>query len=94
MRLVTLFLLATLAATFTRAASYQKTDGTIVDSIQRPSVEEKHFYTGVNLEPGVNQPNANFAVATVTGAQDMAAARGNGTTNQVGVWQVPSLEEG
>ena len=82
MRLVTLFLLAAFAASTVDAALYQKTDGTIVAPIQRPSVGENHFYTGVNLEPGVNQPNANLTGATFTGAQDLATARGNGTTDE------------
>jgi len=88
MRLVTLFLLATFAASTVDAASYQKTDGTIVAPIQRLSVGENQFYTGVNLEPGVNQPNAYLTGATFTGAQDLATARGNGSTDEVGLLQV------
>ena len=82
MRLVTLFLLAAFATFTVDAALYQKTDGTIVAPIQRPSVGEKHFYTGVNLEPGANQPNANLTGATFTDAQDLATARGNGTPDE------------
>ena len=57
MRLVTLFLIAAFAASTVGAASYQKTDGTIVDPILfnsnpwGPSPGEPHSYSGVNLEP-------------------------------------------
>lgn len=82
MRLVTLVPLATFAASTVDAASYQKTDGTIFAPIQRPSVGENHFYTGVNLEPGANRPNAYLTGATFTDAQDLATARGNSTPDE------------
>jgi len=67
MRLVTLFLIAAFAASTVGAASYQKTDGTIVDPIMNrsprtwtpsypfdPHPGEPHSYSGANLEPEVD----------------------------------------
>jgi hypothetical protein len=49
MRLVTLFLIAAFAASTVGAASYQKTDGTIVRPIQSVAGGD-HPNTGNNLE--------------------------------------------
>jgi len=58
MRLFTMFLLATLVASSASAASYQKTDGTIVDPIMKlfygtgpGGLYFPHVYSGKNLEP-------------------------------------------
>ena len=62
MRLFTLFLLATLVATSASAASYQKTDGHIVDPIQ--SVGGRDLpYAGNNLEPYADLPFARLREA-------------------------------
>ena len=57
MRLVTLFLIAAFAASTVGAASYQMTDGTIVDPIQS-IVGGIHSYSGINLEPNADLANA------------------------------------
>jgi hypothetical protein len=56
MRLVTLFLIAALAASTVDAASCQKIDGTIVDPIMAHYNDEffPHPYSGANLEPYVD----------------------------------------
>jgi len=67
MRLVTLFLIAAFATSTVDAASYQKTDGTIVDPI-RLTHGGPHSYSGVNLESGANLTGANLTNANLTGA--------------------------
>jgi uncharacterized protein YjbI with pentapeptide repeats len=84
MRLTTLFLFVALVATSAHAASYQTTDGTIVDPIQMVyAYMGDHPYSGNNLEPGAtliganliraflpraNLTGANLAGANLTGA--------------------------
>ena len=60
MRLVTLFLIAAFAASTVGAASYQKTDGTIVDPIQ------DRYYSGASLEPSAYLYGANLTSANLT----------------------------
>jgi hypothetical protein len=94
MRLVTLFLIAAFATSTVDAASYQKTDGTIVDPI-RLTHGGPHSYSGVNLESGenltgadltgadlngANLTNANLTGANLTGA-DLNGADLNGSTS-------------
>jgi hypothetical protein len=57
MRLVTLFLIAAFAASTVDAASYQKTDGTIVDPILKLT-GGPHSYSGANLEPDAELSDA------------------------------------
>jgi len=59
MRTITLFLFAALAVTSVDAASYQKTNGTIVDPIQF-WYGGNHSYSGNNLEPHANLSGANL----------------------------------
>jgi len=68
MRLVTLFLIAAFAASTVGAASYQKTDGTIVDPIWNWALDEPYSYTGEDLKT-----NANLSNADLTGS-NLAAA--------------------
>ena len=67
MRLVTLFLLAAFAVSTVDAASYQKTDGTIVDPIM-DRYGATHSYSGVNLETGADLEDAELAGAGLTWA--------------------------
>jgi len=67
MRLVTLFLVAAFATSTVDAASYQKTDGTIVDPI-RLTHGGPHSYSGVNLESGANLTGADLNGANLTNA--------------------------
>ena len=67
MRLFTLFLLAALAVTSLDAASYQKTDGTIVDPIQSVS-GGNHVYDSYNLQPYADLWRANLTNATLADA--------------------------
>jgi hypothetical protein len=60
MRLFTLFLLAALAAPSVSAASYQKTDGTIVNPFLNIWGEVLP-YSGPNLEPGADLIGASLA---------------------------------
>ena len=61
---ITLFLSAVLATTAADAASYQKTDGTIVNPIQnRIPFGGDHPYVGNNLEPGANLVGADLTQA-------------------------------
>ena len=74
MRLLRLFLLAALAASSVNAASYQKTNGTIVDPILYYSVGKiPRPYSGNNLEPGADLTdaylsNVSLVYADLTGA--------------------------
>ena len=67
MRLVTLFLLATLATASASAASYQKNDGTIVDPIQYRGGGD-HPYSGSDLMPDAYLTNADLIDANLIGA--------------------------
>ena len=60
MRLTTLFLIAAFAASTVGAASYQKTDGTIVDPIMSISQSSPIGYSGNNLEPDADLANADL----------------------------------
>ena len=62
MRLVTLFLIAAFAASTVGAASYQKTDGTIVDPIL-DRYGDPHSYSGADLEPDADLTNADLTRA-------------------------------
>ena len=64
MRLTSLFLLATLVATSASAASYVKTDGTIVDPILDQRYDIPHSYSVANLEPRANLSDADLEYAT------------------------------
>ena len=73
MRLVTLFLIAAFAASTVDAASYLKTDGTIVDPIVdlftlNTHNEKPHLYNGANLEPEADLTGAYLFYADLTGA--------------------------
>jgi len=68
MRLVTLFLIAAFAASTVDAASYQKTDGTIVDPILNATVGGIHDYSGKNLGPDANLRKANLGLADLEDA--------------------------
>jgi len=77
MRTITLFLFAALAVTSVDAASYQKTDGTIVDPIQF-YYGGNHSYSGINLEPsaylyGAVLKDANLSSADLNSANLYAA---------------------
>ena len=63
------FLLTCITSALTEAASYQKTDGTIVDPIQNsyPNLHH-HRYTGRNLEPSANLRYADLYYADLTNA--------------------------
>ena len=74
MRRITLVLSAVLATTAADAASYQKTDGTIVNPIQnRIPFGGDHPYVGNNLEPGANLVGADLTQAGLVEA-DFAGA--------------------
>ena len=78
MRLVTLFLSATFAASTVGAASYQKTDGTIVDPILNwldfyvSMSDVPHIYSGANLEPEAYLSHANLSYAELEFADLLA----------------------
>ncbi len=63
MRLVTLFLIAAFAASTVDAATYQKTDGTIVDPIINHQYSEPHSYSGANLQPQATRPDVDLSYA-------------------------------
>jgi uncharacterized protein YjbI with pentapeptide repeats len=67
MRLFTLFLFAALVVTSLDAASYQKTDGTIVDPIQSVS-GGNHVYDSYNLQPYADLHSANLRHAYLRSA--------------------------
>ena len=72
MHRITLSIILLLAANFVDAASYQKTDGTIVDPIQFIYGGD-HYYSGNDLKPGANLTdaelgNANLDFANLTQA--------------------------
>ena len=92
MRLVTLFLIAAFAASTVDAASYQKTDGTIVDPTMIHH-GEPHSYSGSNLEPdayleGADLTKAHLSQETLikenlTGAnQDLSLIHNSEPTSQ------------
>jgi len=60
MHLFTAFLLTALPASSVSAASYQKTDGTIVDPIMSISQSSPIGYSGNNLEPDADLANADL----------------------------------
>jgi len=65
------FLVTCITSTLTEAASYQKTDGTIVYPIRntRPNWDTNiHWYTGRNLEPSANLRYADLYYADLTNA--------------------------
>ncbi|MEC8337474.1 MAG: pentapeptide repeat-containing protein, partial [Planctomycetota bacterium] len=68
MRRITLVIILLFSATCADAASYQKTDGTIVDPIQNLIQGGNHVYSGNNLQPGANLLGANLGGADLTGA--------------------------
>ena len=77
---VTSILMLLLAATSAQAASYQKTDGTIVDPIQiSPLAGGDHGYAGNNLEPGGNLVGADLHDAILVEAH-LAGADLTGAT--------------
>jgi len=99
MRLVKLFLLAAFAASTVDAASYQRTDGTIVDPIMDQNLDP-HPYSGNNLEPNADLSyailynaylwRANLSNANLTGANlRNANLSGSGLIN-VGYWSTTS----
>ena len=74
MRATSIFWLLLLAVPSIEAASYQKTDGTIVDPIQiSPLLGGDHAYAGNNLEPGAHLVDADLHDAFLTEA-DLAGA--------------------
>jgi len=72
MRVVTLFLLAAFAASTVDAASYQKTDGTIVDPIQYRGGGD-HPYSGSDLMPDAYLTNADLIDADLIDANLIGA---------------------
>ena len=66
--LTIILLFSATAATAVDAASYQKTDGSIVDPIQIYYSGGVHSYSGNNLGPGVNLFEAGLHNADLTGA--------------------------
>ena len=81
MHRITLSIVLLLSATALDAASYQKTDGTIVDPIQdRWSTD--HYYSGYNLEPNADLTNADLTNAVLW----QADLEGADLTNAV-LWQ-------
>ena len=69
-RLLILVALVTLASSSAFAASYQRTDGTIVDPIQcwDFGCVGNHPYSGNNLEPGADLDGANMSNADLINA--------------------------
>lgn len=81
MRTISLFLLSALAAASLHAASYQKTDGTIVDPILTWPDGTTHSYAGNDLYPtadlaGVLLNNADLTAADLAGANLSGASMG------------------
>ena len=68
MRTITLFLCAALAVTSIDAASYEQTDGTIVDPILDVH-GNVHSYSGNNLEAGANLDSADLSGSILTDIQ-------------------------
>ena len=73
MRLFTMFLLAILAASSVGAASYQMTDGTIVDPIMHQGLGSPHRFGG-RLKPGANYTNVELSYANLFSADLHAVA--------------------
>ena len=69
MRLLALMLISalSLASSSALAASYQRTDGSIVDPIQLVSGGD-HPYPGINLQPQVSLFNEGLSNADLSGA--------------------------
>ena len=65
----TLFVVAVtlLTSSMTQAASYQKTDGTVVDPVM-DMFGSPHSYSGINLESHANLSNTNLTSADLRGA--------------------------
>ena len=81
MRTISLFLLSALAAASLHAASYQQTDGTIVDPILTWPDGTTHSYAGHDLYPaadlaGVLLNNADRTAADLAGANLSGASMG------------------
>ena len=60
------FLVTCITSARTEAASYLKTNGTIVDPIRTWLFPSIHLYTGRNLEPGANLRHASLTNADLT----------------------------
>ena len=58
------FLVTCITSALTEAASYQKTDGTIVDPIMDTN-DSPHSYSGVNLESHANLTDAELRLANL-----------------------------
>jgi uncharacterized protein YjbI with pentapeptide repeats len=72
-----------LASSSAFAASYQRTDGTIVDPIQSHLLHASHPYAGPNLRPGVSIPNSNLSGASLEHASLSGAEISNANLNEV-----------
>ena len=96
MRLVTLFLIAAFAASTVGAASYQKTDGTIVDPML-DKYGEPHSYSGANLQPGADLSEAYLRYANLSGS-DLSSLRNVWTINWTDAYyytdNVPTWDSG
>ena len=68
MHRISLIIILLFSATAVDAAWYQKTDGTIVDPIQRRLPVGDHWYSGNNLEPGADLPYADLYYADLINA--------------------------
>ena len=70
MRLTTLLLLASLAATSVHAVSYLPTMSIFVGLIQNTAAvgSGNHYYSGINLEPGAFLAETNLTGANLTNA--------------------------
>jgi len=62
------FLVTCITSTLTEAASYQKTDGTIVDPIMYTN-HSPHSYSGVNLESRADLTSADLSGAGLNDAE-------------------------
>ena len=71
------FLVTCITSSRTEAASYQETDGTIVDPILETSGRLHEEYSGNNLEPGANLADANLTDANLTDA-NLSGVRSGG----------------
>ena len=81
MRRITLTIILLISATCADAASYQKTDGTIVDPIQMEP-EGDHPYSGNNLQPDADLIDADLQYAVLSGADlENADLSGSDFTN-------------